>query len=164
MIHLFTTGGTIEGLEYENKTDRPHNAPVSIQTFINIINPQEDIVIDKVFSKDSRFIDDNDRKQLSSKINDAISDKIIVTHGTLTMVATAKYLAGQHSDKVIVLTGALVLGNLNTSDAIPNLKFAINEIKNLEPDVYIAMHSKIFKWDNVKKNKVLNQFEEILKK
>ena len=80
------------------------------------------------------------------------------------MVATAKYLAGQHSDKVIVLTGALVLGNLNTSDAIPNLKFAINEIKNLEPDVYIAMHSKIFKWDNVKKNKVLNQFEEILKK
>ncbi len=47
------------------------------------------------------------RQKLADMINNLECDKVIVTHGTDTMVETASYLAERIADKLIVITGAM---------------------------------------------------------
>ena len=59
----------------------------------------------------------------------------------------------------IVLTGAMVPYDIAGSDAFFNLGFAFGVLPLLPPDVYIAMNGQIFKWDQVRKNRVEGIFE-----
>ncbi|WP_271783239.1 asparaginase domain-containing protein [Aquimarina algiphila] len=158
-IHILTTGGTIGGLEYQDTIDKPEH--IDIENFFKSANVSFEYEIDKVFDKDSRFITDENRKVLSEKIKLSTTDKILITHGTLTMVETAKFLGRMNFGKVVVLTGALVLGTNANTDAPFNLGFGISALKFLENGVYIAMNGKVFNWNNVKKNLQKNQFETL---
>ncbi|TGV03355.1 asparaginase domain-containing protein [Flavivirga rizhaonensis] len=160
-IHILTTGGTIGGLEYQDTIDKPEHIDMDIENFFKSANVSFEYEIDKVFDKDSRFITDENRKVLSEKIKLSIADKILITHGTLTMVETANFLGRMNLGKVVVLTGALVLGTNANTDAPFNLGFAISALKFLENGVYITMNGKIFDWNNVKKNLQTNQFETL---
>ena len=76
------------------------------------------------------------------------------------MVETAKVLS-EVKDKTIVLTGAMVPYKFGSSDGLFNLGSALSFVQALPNGVYIAMNGKYFKWDNVKKNKEIGEFEEI---
>ncbi len=159
-VHIMTTGGTIEGLEYSSIENKPLKAPKKIEHFLQALSVSFEFSIEKVFSKDSRFITDVDRRTLADKIRESKEDKILVTHGTLTMVETAKFLGALDLQKTIVIVGSFVLGTEIDSDAPFNLGFAIGALQSLEPRVYIAMHGKVFSWNKVIKNKQKNRFEE----
>ena len=160
MIHIITTGGTIEGLEYDRPENRSNNPTVSISDFLETANVSFLYTIQTAFQKDSRFITLEDRIELAEKIVTTDCNKILITHGTLTMAETAKFLGRLEMDKIIVLVGALILGTKKNTDASFNLGYALCAIDFLEKGVYVAMNGDIFPWDNVKKNLETNRFEK----
>ena len=85
----------------------------------------------------------------------------MITHGTDTMVQTAKALAGAVSGKTIVLTGAMIPIAFGSSDGLFNLGGALSVVQVLPPGVYVAMNGRIFDWDNVAKNHDTGVFEAL---
>jgi L-asparaginase len=112
-----------------------------------------------VLRKDSLDITDEDREKIYDVCVKADSGKIIVTHGTDTMIETAKKLSSI-KDKVIVLTGAMRPERFRDSDADFNLGTAIGGINVLENGVYIAMNGRVCSWNKVKRDLETGQFVE----
>ena len=83
--HIISTGGTIEGLDYENLNHK-QTTTVAITDILSNARVTSKYTIEKILDKDSRFIDDTDRELMAEKIKSADSDKILLTHGTITMV------------------------------------------------------------------------------
>lgn len=79
----------------------------------------------------------------------------------MTLVGTAKYLAGEKISKTIVLTGSIVPANQDNSDALFNLGAAFVAVQKLPKGVYIAMNGKMFEADKVKKNQKTGIFEDV---
>ena len=158
MIHILTTGGTIEGLDYVDGQGVTQSN-ITIQGFLEKANIDFDYTIESVFKKDSRAINENDRKLLVCKIKESTATKILITHGTFTMEDTAKYIGRLNLKKTIVLVGSFILGSSENTDAPFNLGYAISSLQLLKPDVYIAMNGQIFLWNNVFKNLETNKFE-----
>ena len=134
--------------------------PSPLRIFLTPQKYHHPITLERVFQKDSRFITAEDRLELAERITAASSNQILVTHGTLTMAETAKFLGKLGLEKTIVLVGALKLGTDEDSDAPFNLGFAFGVLDFLEYGVYVAMNGKVFTWDNVRKNLESNQFEK----
>ncbi|HIG99110.1 MAG TPA: asparaginase, partial [Thermoplasmata archaeon] len=88
-------------------------------------------------------------------------DHIVITHGTDTMVETAKKLGETIKDKTIVLTGAMIPYRFGSSDGLFNLGSALAFVQSLPRGVYVAMNGRYFTYDNVMKNKQLGEFEEL---
>jgi L-asparaginase len=101
------------------------------------------------------------RLQVLASCQAAPEDRIVITHGTDTMVETAHVLGEAALGKTVVLTGAMVPYIFNNSDAVFNLGCAIVAVQLLSPGIYIAMNGRIFPWDDVRKNKSLGVFEPI---
>ncbi len=108
---------------------------------------------------DSLDMTDIDRERVLHACERSPEGKIVIVHGTDTMQETARVLAMASLEKTIVLTGAMIPNQVAGSDAFFNLGFAFGAVQLLEPEVYIAMNGRIFKWDDVKKNRSLGVFE-----
>ena len=159
MIHIITTGGTIEGLDIDLKVKDPKDGGVSIKDFLKAANVTLPFTIENAFKKDSREITDDDREKLTEIILASDAKKILITHGTFTMEDTANYLGRRSLNKTIVLVGSFTLGTEKNTDAPFNLGYAIGALQFLKPDVYIAMNGQVFHWSNVTKNIKANKFE-----
>lgn len=93
--------------------------------------------------------------------NDA--QRIVITHGTDTMVETAKLLAQAELPKTIVLTGALIPYKFGSSDGFFNLGNALAFAQSLPHGVYIAMNGRYFSWDEVYKDTGSGYFRRLRK-
>ena len=71
--------------------------------------------------------------------------RIVITHGTDTMVETARAVAQSVRDKTVVLTGAMVPYAFGSSDGLFNLGSALSFAEVLPPGVYIAMNGQHFR-------------------
>ena len=111
--------------------------------------------------KDSIYMTDRDREKILQSCKDCKEDKIIITHGTDTMVQTAQVLGKSIKNKTIILSGAMIPYNQEKSDALFNLGCAVLAMQSLPKGIYITMTGKIFSWDNIRKNKEHGLFEEI---
>ena len=120
-----------------------------------------DVALETVMLKDSLYMTEEDRKQILERCETSEEDKIIVTHGTDTMVETAKVIGKNLKNKTVLLLGALIPYTLGNSDALFNLGAAMAAVQLLPHGVYITMNGKIFTWNNVRKNKQLEEFEEL---
>ncbi|WP_300435488.1 asparaginase domain-containing protein [Christiangramia sp.] len=156
MIHIITTGGTIEGLDRDLNKNK---ATASIQDFLESANVSFQFIIEEAIRKDSRSITEEDRAKLVKSIQLSDSEKILITHGTFTMEHTAKYIGNRSLNKTIVLVGSFILGTEKNTDAPFNLGYAISALQFLKSDVYIAMNGQVFHWSNVTKNLETNKFE-----
>lgn len=161
MIKILTTGGTIEGLDYETKRSENQESRISLEDFFRFSNVSFSYSFENVLNKDSRSITDEDRQLLVDKIKASSAEKIIVTHGTFTMEDTAKYIGKLNLNKTIVLVGSFILGTSKNTDAPFNLGYAACSVQFLKSGVYIAMNGTIFNWYNVRKNNHNNRFETI---
>jgi L-asparaginase len=111
--------------------------------------------------KDSLEMTDADREGILHACASAQEEQLIIIHGTDTMVDTAKYLAAANLAKIIVLTGAMIPYQVNRSDAMFNLGFALGIVQTLPAGIYVAMDAQIFAWDKVRKNREQGIFEII---
>jgi L-asparaginase len=109
---------------------------------------------------DSLDMTEEDRQIILEYCKRTKEDKIVITHGTDTMVETAKELS-KIKDKTIILTGAMIPYQFGSSDGLFNLGAALAFVQTLPHGVYIAMNGKYFNGDNVKKNTDIGEFEEI---
>ena len=159
-IAFIQTGGTIDK-DYP-KTTGGYAFEIGESAAKRILqrtNPSFDFEIVSILRKDSLDITEGDRKKIHDACEKIAVDKIVVTHGTDTMIETAEKLSGIKG-KVIVLTGALKPEKFVDSDASFNLGTAAGAINILQHGVYIAMNGRIYPWNKVKRNRETGQFVE----
>jgi L-asparaginase len=108
---------------------------------------------------DSLDMHSSNRLRVLESCRGAAEDRIIITHGTDTMVETAGVLGGAGLPKTIVLTGAMVPYVFSNSDAVFNLGCAVTAVQILPHGVFIVMNGRVFDWDKVWKNRELGVFE-----
>jgi L-asparaginase len=159
MIKILITGGTIDDLEYE----LPENAPKKHKSIVPELLKQAKVTleynVEELFQKDSRDINNTDREIIHQKCRESEEKQIVITHGTMTMPETAKYLGKKKIAKTIVLLGAMIPANKKNSDALFNIGVALSAVQLLSNGVYITMNGRIFPWDNVSKNMDKGVFE-----
>jgi L-asparaginase len=90
----------------------------------------------------------------------APESRIVVTHGTDTMIQTGRVLGQAALGKTIVLTGAMVPYSFTASDAVFNLGCSIAAVQLLPAGVYVTMGGRVFAWDRVRKDREAGTFEE----
>ncbi len=156
-VKIFCTGGTIDKVYYDALSEYQIGDPVvtGILREALVKFPHE---VASVIKKDSLEITDEDREKIFAQVNEESCPHILITHGTDTMIDTAKRLAGI-KDKTIVLTGAMQPARFRKTDAIFNVGYAIAAAQHLPPGVYIAMNGQIFTPDAVQKNRAEARFE-----
>ena len=158
-IKLLITGGTIDNLQYNSENKSPKNQESLIPSMLKQSRITAEYSVEKIFFKDSKFINDKDRELILKKCIKCKEDRIIITHGTMTMSKTAEFLGNKKLNKTIVLTGSSLPANKPNSDALFNLGFAFAAVNFLPAEVYIAMNGKIFLWNNARKNMKTGHFE-----
>ena len=156
-IVILTTGGTFDKVYFDANSEYSIGEPC-ISSILDEGNVTSDFRIKSILKKDSLDINQEERELIKKSVQECEEDKIIITHGTDTMVETAKFLE-DIENKTIVLTGSMQPARFKKTDAIFNSGFAFAAALSLENGVYIAMNGKIFCSDNVRKNIDLGRFE-----
>ncbi len=159
-IKIFVTGGTFDK-EYNELKGTLFFKESHLPEMLKLARSKLKIDIGTLMMVDSLNMTDADRKVILEKCKKTKEDKILITHGTDTMIETAKVLASSIKNKTIVLTGAMVPYKFGSSDGLFNLGSSLAFVQTLPQGVYISMNGKYFRWDNLKKNKQTSMFEEI---
>jgi L-asparaginase len=159
-IKLIITGGTIDK-SYNMKNGELHFVDSHIPSMLTEARCKADFELDKILLKDSLKMDDTDRQKILENVQNSEQSRIIITHGTDTIVQTAQLLAQQVEDKTVVLTGAMIPYVFNKSDSLFNLGTAFAAVQCLSAGIYITMNGKIFNADNVIKNLEEGIFETV---
>ncbi|GAB1597128.1 asparaginase domain-containing protein [Lysobacter claricitrinus] len=156
---IVTTGGTIDKIYFDDKSDFQVGEP-QIGRILEELGVAFRFSVIPILRKDSLHITEADRELLRATIAAQPSRHVLVTHGTDSMVQTARVLASL-TDKTIVLTGALNPARFRGSDAEFNIGTAVGAVQCLPPGVYIAMNGRIWDPMKVRKNVDANRFESI---
>ncbi|MGZ3515285.1 MAG: asparaginase domain-containing protein [Thermodesulfobacteriota bacterium] len=159
-IRILIAGGTIDK-EYDPLTGELIFAKSHLSNILNQVRCKARSILEEVMLKDSLQMRSEDREEILKKCVDCIENRIIVTHGTDTMVETGRVLGTNVKGKTIVLVGAMIPYAFGASDALFNLGCAFAAVQALRQGVYITMNGKIFRWDNVIKNKESGEFEKL---
>jgi len=157
-IRVFVTGGTFDK-EYDEITGALSFADTHLPALLRQGRCALDVEIRTLMMLDSLEMTDADRELIARNCATCPEDRIVVTHGTDTMVDTARVLAEAVTGKTIVLTGAMIPFAFGSSDGLFNLGSALSFAQVLPPGVYIAMNGRFFLWDLVRKNRDSGRFE-----
>lgn len=158
-IKIITTGGTIDKLYFDAKSEFQIGDPQVIEV---LREAQVTVAyeVQQLMRKDSLDLTDADRRMIRDTIAADPHRHFVVTHGTDTMLETARVLQTL-SDKVIVLTGAMQPARFRFTDAVFNIGCAVMAVQLLPPGVYIAMNGRIFDPLKAVKNREQNRFETL---
>lgn len=159
-LHIFTTGGTIDKVYFDAKSEYTVGDP-QIADILEAVGVGFEWRVETLLRKDSLEMDDADREAVARAIHGCDCRRILVTHGTDTMAATARTLAeaGDLGDKTVVFVGSLSPARFKGSDAEFNIGFAVAATELLPPGVYVAMNGRVFPAEAVQKNRAANRFE-----
>jgi L-asparaginase len=159
-IRIFITGGTFDK-EYNELSGTLYFKDSHMPDLLRLGRCRVPVSIRTLMMIDSLDMTDADRNLVADNCLKAEEDKIIITHGTDTMADTARVLAEKIKNKTIVLTGAMIPYTFGSSDGLFNLGSALAFVQCLPHGVYVAMNGRCFHWDNVRKNKLTGEFEEV---
>ena len=161
MIQVFITGGTFDK-EYNMLNGSLYFRDTHVHEMFAQGRSSAPLSIRTLMMVDSLDMTDADRSLIVSNCTRSEQAHILITHGTDTMVQTAKAIADSGLvNKTIVLTGAMIPYKFGSSDGFFNLGSAIAFVQTLPAGVYIVMHGRYFVWDNVRKNTKTGYFEEL---
>ncbi len=155
-IKFFAVGGTIDKV-YFDALSKYEIGESNINDILKDARVNFKSDVSSIFKKDSLDMTDQDRSAVYKIVKNDTYDKIIITHGTDTMIETAKVLE-TIKNKTIVLTGAMEPAKFRSSDAVFNLGSAVAAVQTLQHGVYIVISGRVFKPDNVKKDRTLKMF------
>ena len=156
-IRIFVTGGTFDK-EYNELNGELFFKETHLPEMLKLGRCRLDIDIRTLMMIDSLDMTESDRKIVTENCKSSAEERIIITHGTDTMVETAKVIAEAKLEKTIILTGAMIPYTFGSSDGLFNLGSALAFAQTLPHGVYIAMNGKHFHWNNVKKDKKAGEF------
>ncbi len=157
-IIIFTTGGTIDKIYFDQKSDYQVGDPQA-SGVLERANVVLDYEVESIIKKDSLDITDTDRELIRQKVESSPFESFFFFFGTDTMIDTAKVL-NNISGKTIVMTGSMYPAQFRDSDAVFNIGCAVTAAQILAPGVYIVMNGRIFNPHQARKNVEMNRFEE----
>lgn len=156
-LSIITTGGTIDKIYFDSLSEFQVGEP-QIGKILRDIGVGFEFDLISLLRKDSLELDDTDRELIKRTVQAQPHRFVLITHGTDSMVDTARHLAGIEG-KVILLTGALNPARFDGSDAVFNIGCAVGAVQCLPDGVYLAMNGRIWHPDQVRKNRAENRFE-----
>lgn len=157
-IKILSTGGTIDKVYFDARSEFEVGAPQA-GILLAEANVSVDYEVVSLMRKDSLELDDADRDRIRAAVAADACERIIITHGTDTMVKTARLLQRTIDAKVVVLTGSLQPAGQRVTDAIFNVGFAAAAVQLLPEGVWIAMNGRIHDPSLTCKNAAANRFE-----
>ena len=158
-ILFIQTGGTIDkdypktNAGYAFEIDEPAVSRVLEKSFLGF-----EFNVVSLFKKDSMDILEEDRQALKAMLSSTDYSKIIVTHGSDTMVETAQFV-GNVKNKTILFTGSYRPQRFAESDADFNIGVAVGAINVLSEGTFIAMNGKIMQPETCYKHPETGFFE-----
>ena len=161
-IKIFATGGTFDK-EFNEINGELYFKETNLFQLLQLGRSQIDVKIETLMMIDSLNMTNTERQYILEKCKKEKTEKIVITHGTDTMVETAKFVAKEVKDKVIIFTGAMIPIKFGSSDGLFNLGSALSFAQILTQGVYITMNGQYFNYNNVRKNKALGIFERLRK-
>jgi L-asparaginase len=160
MICIFVTGGTFDKT-YDEIRGSLSFGETHLTEMLRLGRSRVAVSIETLMMIDSLDMTAGDRDLIVRRCAACSGSRIVITHGTDTMVDTAAALARGVTGKTIVLTGAMIPYAFGSSDGLFNLGSALSFAEVLPPGVYIAMNGQYFTWDRVRKNRDTGVFEEM---
>jgi L-asparaginase len=160
MIRIFVTGGTFDKT-YDEINGRLSFAQTHLPEMLRLGRCRLDVVIQTLMMIDSLEMTAADRELIVRHCIECTESRIVITHGTDTMVETAAALARGVSNKTLVLTGAMIPYAFGSSDGLFNLGSALSFAQVLPVGVYVAMNGQHFAWHRVRKNRETGMFESL---
>lgn len=159
-ILIFVTGGTFDK-EYNEISGELFFRDTHLFEMLTLGRSLVNTTIETLMMIDSLEMTESHREIIVKQCLKSVEGRIVITHGTDTMVETARALAQSVKDKTIILTGAMIPYKFGSSDGMFNLGSALAYVQVLPPGIYISMNGKFFNWDDVRKNKITGTFEKI---
>jgi L-asparaginase len=159
-IRVFVTGGTFDK-EYDELHGTLDFRETHVPEMLRLGRSRVDVEVTKLMLMDSLDMSDDDRARIVDACMSCEENHIVITHGTDTMVDTARVLAERNTDRTIVITGAMIPYAFGSSDGLFNLGSALSFVQVLPTGVYIAMNGRWFPWNDVRKNRATGVFEPL---
>jgi L-asparaginase len=160
MVRVLVTGGTFDKT-YDEIRGGLSFGETHVPEMLRLGRSRVSLAIETLMMIDSLEMTDGDRARIVTRCAGCEERRIVVTHGTDTMVETARALAEGVTAKTIVLTGAMIPYAFGSSDGLFNLGSALSFAQVLPPGVYIAMNGQCFPWNRVRKNTATGVFESL---
>ena len=160
MIRIFVTGGTFDKT-YDEIGGALAFGETHLPEMLRLGRSRVDVTVRTLMMVDSLQMTDADRALIARECLHCPESRIVITHGTDTMVETARAVAAGVIGKTVVLTGAMIPYAFGSSDGLFNLGSALSFAQVLPAGVYIAMNGQHFAWDNVRKNRATGVFESV---
>ncbi len=158
-IRVLVTGGTFDK-EYNELTGSLYFKDTHLREMLRLGRCDLALEVRVMMMIDSTEMTDVDRELIWKSCTDAADERVVITHGTDTMVETARFLGERVQDQTIVLTGAMVPYTFGSSDGLFNLGSALAFAQALPAGTYVAMNGRWFPWHHVRKNRGSGVFEE----
>jgi len=159
-IRIFVTGGTFDK-EYNEIDGTLYFKDSHVAELLDLGRCKVPTSVRTLMMIDSLDMTEADRHLILENCKACPESKIVITHGTDTMVETAKLLGSVLTGKTVVLTGAMIPFKFGSSDGLFNMGGAIALVQALPDGVYVAMNGRCFPWNNVRKNRKVGAFEEL---
>ncbi len=159
-IRIIATGGTFDK-RYDPIAGTLAFGETHLEQILARARTDAHVFFETLMQLDSLEMRDEHRARVLAACRDCAEQHVVVVHGTDTMVQTAKTLGEAALAKTVVLTGAMIPYDIAGSDALFNLGFALGAASTLSPGVYVAMNARVFRWNEVRKNRALGVFEAL---
>ena len=158
-IRIFVTGGTFDK-EYNELDGSLYFKDSHIGEMLRLGRSRLHVQVRTLMMLDSTAMSDEDLRIILRNCEMCAEEQIVITHGTDTMAETARMLGEAGLEKTIVLTGAMIPYTFGSSDGLINLGSALAFAQSLPHGVYVVMNGRCLPWDNVRKNRLIGEFEE----
>ena len=165
-VRIIVTGGTFDKT-YDEIRGVLAFRETHLPQMLRLGRSRVEVVIESLMMMDSLDMTDADRALIVRHCTECEESRIVVTHGTDTIVDTARAIAtgsagaGGLARKTVILTGAMIPYAFGSSDGLFNLGSALSFAQVLSPGVYIAMNGQHFEWNKVRKNRETGVFEAV---
>jgi|TARA_Y200000002_G_scaffold380702_1_gene392817 L-asparaginase len=160
MIQILITGGTFDK-SYNHISGDLFFERTHIPEMLERSKCRLNVDVKTLMMIDSLEMTKKDIEKIIDECKKTKSSRIVITHGTDTMVNTAKKIAEKIKNKTIVLTGAMIPYAFgSSSDGFFNLGSALSFVQTLKNGIYIAINGQYFDYDKVEKNKLKGYFEK----
>ncbi|MFK7965282.1 MAG: asparaginase domain-containing protein [Burkholderiaceae bacterium] len=156
-VRIICTGGTFNKV-YNPLTGELTFSDSQVSSLLKIARCQ--LPVTELMLIDSLDMTDTTRQHLVDACRSATESRLVIVHGTDTMVESASTVNDAALNKTIVFTGAMVPNSVNSSDASFNLGYAIAAAQHVDAGVWVAMNAQLHQWQEVRKNRELGVFEQ----
>jgi len=161
-ILIVVTGGTFDK-DYDELRGTLDFRSTHVPQMLALGRCRLEVEVRTVRLMDSLDMSEDDRLAIALECAAGAFERVVVTHGTDTMIETAAVVARRLAGlgRTVVFTGALIPFAFGSSDGLFNLGSALSFVQALPAGVYVAMNGRCFAWNDCRKNRELGIFEPL---